>query len=111
MAPELCVYGLASGLLLRFVHTKSTYADLYIALVCAMLLGRVVGGAAKVLFYLSGLSGMSTLSFPLLASGYFVQGLPGIAIQLLSLPTLVFTLMKARLIPERYPRKRRGETV
>lgn len=110
MAPELCVYGLASGLLLRFVHTKSTYADLYIALVCAMLLGRVVGGAAKVLFYLSGLSGMSTLSFPLLASGYFVQGLPGIAIQLLILPTLVFTLMKARLIPERYPRKRRGET-
>lgn len=103
MLPELCVYGLACGLLLRFIRTKSTYADLYIALISAMLLGRIAGGAARVLFYLSGASGMTGLSFSMLASTYFVEGLPGIAIQLLVLPTLVFTLMKARLIPERYP--------
>ena len=104
MVPELCVYGLVSGLLLRFVHTKNTYADLYIALIAAMLLGRIVGGAAKVLFYLSGASGMTELSFSLLATTYFVQSLPGIAIQLVLLPTLGFTLMKAKLIPERYPK-------
>lgn len=104
MAPELCAYGLVSGLLLRFVRTKNTYVDLYIALVAAMLLGRVVGGAAKVLFYFSGASGMTELSFSLLATTYFVQSLPGIAIQLVILPTLVFTLMKAKLIPERYPK-------
>lgn len=104
MIPELCTYGLVSGLLLRFVRTKCTYADLYIALVCAMLCGRVVGGAAKALFFLSGASNMATLSFHMLASTYFIEGLPGIAIQLLVLPTLVFTLMKARLIPERYPK-------
>ncbi len=106
MVPELCVYGLASGLVLRFVHTKNTYADLYLALVAAMLLGRVAGGVAKVLFYLSGMSGMTALSMPLLASTYFVQSIPGIVIQLIILPTLVFTLMKARLIPERYPKKK-----
>ncbi len=106
MVPELCVYGLASGLVLRFVHTKHTYADLYLALVAAMLLGRVAGGVAKVLFYLSGMSGMTALSMPLLASTYFVQSIPGIVIQLIILPTLVFTLMKARLIPERYPKKK-----
>lgn len=103
IAPELCTYGMVSGLILRFVHTKKTYADLYIALIGAMLLGRIVGGAAKVLFYLSGMSAMTELSFSLLAVTYFVQGLPGIAIQLVILPTLVFTLMKTRLIPERYP--------
>ena len=106
MVPELCVYGLASGLVLRFVHTKNTYADLYLALVAAMLLGRMAGGVAKVLFYLSGMSGMTALSMPLLASTYFVQSIPGIVIQLIILPTLVFTLMKARLIPERYPKKK-----
>ena len=104
MVPELCVYGLVSGLLLRFVRTRSTYADLYIALLCAMLLGRIVGGAAKALFYLSGASGMTELSIGLLATTYFVESLPGILIQLVLLPTLVFTLMKAKLIPERYPR-------
>ena len=105
MVPELCVYGLTSGLVLRFVHMKNTYADLYLALVAAMLLGRVAGGTARVLFYLSGASGMTTLSMPLLVSAYFVQSIPGIITQLIILPTLVFTLMKARLIPERYPKK------
>ncbi len=104
MIPELCVYGLAGGLLLRFVHTNHTYADLYIALVSAMLLGRIVGGVAKALFYLSGMSGMTEFSFSLLAATYFFESLPGIVIQLLLLPTLVFTLMKAKLIPERYPK-------
>ncbi len=101
MLPELCVYGLASGLLLRFVRTKSTYADLYIALIGAMLLGRLVGGVAKALFLLSG---GKTVAIAALASSYFVEGLPGIVIQLVLLPTLVFVLMKARLIEERYPK-------
>ena len=64
----------------------------------------MIGGAAKALFFLSGASNMATISFHMLASTYFVEGLPGIAIQLVVLPTLVFTLMKARLIPERYPK-------
>lgn len=104
MIPELCAYGLVSGLVLRFVHTKCTYADLYIALLSAMAIGRIVGGVAKALFYLSGMSGMTEFTFSMLTATYFFTCLPGIAIQLVLLPTLVFTLMKARLIPERYPK-------
>lgn len=104
MVPELCVYGLVAGLLLRFVHTKNTYADLYLALLGAMLLGRMAGGVAKVLFYLTGLSGMSSLTFGMLVQSYFVQSLPAIVLQLVVLPTLVFVLMKAKLLPARYPK-------
>ena len=43
MAPELCVYGLVCGLLMAVVHTGRPYADLYCALIPAMLLGRVAG--------------------------------------------------------------------
>lgn len=106
MLPELCVYGLVGGLLLRFVRTKNTYLDLYIALSCAMLAGRVVGGIAKVLFYFSGLSGQDSLTLSMLFSSYFVSCLPGILVHLLLLPTLVFVLMKARLVPERYPQRK-----
>ena len=44
MIPELCVYGLFSGLLLKWFRTGHAYADLYLALVPAMLLGRIAGG-------------------------------------------------------------------
>lgn len=107
MVPELCVYGLVSGLLLRLVHTKNTYADIYIALIAAMILGRVAGGTAEALFYLTGLSGITSFSFSLLFITYFVRSLPGIAVQLVLLPALVFILMKAGLIPERYPKAKK----
>lgn len=44
-----------------------------------------------------------TYSVAAWASGYFVTALPGIVIQLVLLPSIVFALMKARLIPARYP--------
>ena len=52
MIPELCVYGLFSGLLLKWFRTGHAYADLYLALVPAMLLGRIAGGIARAIFYL-----------------------------------------------------------
>ena len=96
MMVECGVYGLVSGLVLKYVHTKSTYGDLYIALVAAMLAGRVVSGIAKALIFTPGLA----MSAWITAS--FVTALPGILIQLVFLPTVVFTLMKARVIPQRY---------
>ncbi|MBQ7870570.1 MAG: ECF transporter S component [Oscillospiraceae bacterium] len=102
MLPELCVYGAVSGLTLRLVRTRRTFADLYIALVTAMVAGRIVGGIAKALFFSAQ---GNRLSMAVWASGYFVEGLPGIIIQLLVIPVLVFALTKARLVPERYPRQ------
>lgn len=96
MMVECCVYGLVSGLMLRLVHTRRLYADLYIALICAMVAGRVVSGLAKALLFSPGLA----LSAWVASS--FVTALPGIVLQLVLLPVVVRTLMKARVIPARY---------
>ncbi|MDD4080842.1 MAG: ECF transporter S component [Eubacteriales bacterium] len=98
MVVELAVYGLVTGLMIRLVRTGSAYKDLYISLVSAMLLGRVVAGLARGLIFAPG-----QLTIAAWASGYFVTSLPGIAIHLALIPALVFALMKARLIPARYP--------
>ncbi len=102
MVPELIVYGLAAGLLFRFIRTKNLYADLYIALISAMVLGRIAGGIASALVYLGG---TESFTIALWAANYFVGTLPGIVSQLIILPLLVVTLEHTRAIPERYPRK------
>lgn len=96
MMVECGVYGMTTGLVLKYVHTGKTYGDLYIALITAMVAGRVVSGIAKALIFSPGMA----LSAWVTAS--FVTALPGILIQLVLLPILVSTLMKARVIPKRY---------
>jgi len=100
MMVECGTYGMVSGLVLKAVHTKSTYMDLYIALVVAMLAGRVVSGIAKALIFSPGMA----MSAWITAS--FVTALPGIAIQLVFLPSVVQVLMKAKVIPQRYLAKK-----
>lgn len=97
MMVECGVYGLVSGLMLLFVHTKNTRADLYIALITAMVAGRVVSGIAKALIFNPGI----TFAYWITAS--FVTALPGIVIQLVLIPLLVHLLMKHHQIPARYP--------
>lgn len=99
MAPELCAYGLFTGLLLKGLHTGRLYGDLYLALIPAMLLGRVVGGVARALLYFSI---AQAYSVSLWAAAYVVETLPGAILQLILLPVLVLVLMKAGLIPQRY---------
>ena len=99
MLVECGVYGLAAGLLMQLVRTKHLYADLYISLAAAMLLGRVVSGIAKALIFSAGSYSMASW-----VAGSFVTALPGIVIQLALLPSIVYALMHARLIPQRYPK-------
>ncbi len=99
MMVECGVYGLAAGLIMQFVHTQKVYADLYISLIGAMLLGRVASGIAKALIFSAGSYSMASW-----VAGSFVTALPGIIIQLVLLPSIVFALMRAHLIPERYPK-------
>ena len=101
MVPELIAYGLITGLMMQLVHTKKLYADPYISLATAMVLGRVVGGIAKALVYMG--SG-EAFSLAIWASSYFVSTLPGIVCHLILIPVLYFALTKARLIPARYPK-------
>lgn len=99
MMVECGVYGCVSGLMMCLVRTKKLYLDLYISMVTAMLAGRVVAGLAKSLIFTPGVAPFAWVTTSL------VEGVPGIAIQLVLLPTLVFALMKARLLPQRYPKE------
>lgn len=101
MIPELIVYGLVCGLLMKWIRTGRLYADLYCALVPAMLLGRVAGGVAQALFLTA--SGQP-YSLALWAGAYLVQAVPGIILHLALIPALVALLARAGLIPARYPK-------
>lgn len=98
MMVECAVYGLAAGLMM-LIRTKYLYADLYLSLITAMLAGRIVSGIAKALIFSAGNYSMTAW-----VTGSFVTGLPGIIIQLALIPTIVFALEKASLIPQRYPK-------
>lgn len=98
MTAECAVYGCAAGLLMKLVHTKKIFADLYISLISSMIAGRIAAGCVKALIFARG-----SITMAAWASGYFVTGLPGIIIQLVIIPASVIALTKARLIPKRYP--------
>ena len=100
MAPELCVYGLVCGLLMAVVHTGRPYADLYCALIPAMLLGRVAGGAVRAAVFAAG---AQPYSLALWAGSYLVEVVPGIILHLALVPALVLVLTRTGLIPRRYP--------
>ncbi len=103
MIPELMVYGLVCGLLMKLVRTGSLGADIYCSLVPAMLLGRAAGGAARALLLMGG-GGSYTLA--MWAGAYLIQAIPGIILHLILVPALAVTLMRAGLIPVRYPKVR-----
>ena len=67
-----------------------------------MILGRVAAGLAKSLIFTPGTAPFAWVTTSLVA------GIPGIVIQLVLMPLVIFALTRARLIPVRYPK---GETV
>ena len=97
MMVELAVYGLAAALMMKYVKSGNLYADLYISLVTAMLAGRVIAGIAKALIFTPG-----KITLAAWVSSGFIVSWPGILIQLAIIPSLVFALEKASLIPVRY---------
>jgi len=97
MIPELAVYGAVAGLLYHFIKTKRPFADLYISLIGAMLAGRLAFGAINGFIFPA-----DNYSLEIWATAAFVTALPGIVIQILLVPSLVVTLEKAKLIPQRH---------
>ncbi len=95
MAFELAVYGLVSGLLYRALP-KKLWA-IYVALIVAMLAGRLVSGAVQ--FAFMGLF-HTQYSIQTFLTASFVTPWPGIIIQLVLIPAIVFALQKAGLLPE-----------
>lgn len=89
MAFEMAVYGLVSGFLYDKLPKKKGF--IYIALITAMLLGRLVWGA--VMF---ACMGFDTAKFGVAAflAGAVTTAIPGIVLQLVLIPVLVIKLKK-----------------
>ena len=96
MMIECAVYGCVAGAMMRLLHTKKTYLDLYLSMGTAMILGRFIAGLAKALILAPGTPVFAWVTTSL------VEGIPGIIIQLALIPSIVYALMRARLLPQRY---------
>jgi uncharacterized membrane protein len=93
MLCELAVYGLLTGLLMGRIKTGKRIIDIYIPLICAMLTGRVFYGILNALIFKAG-----SYTIMVWLTSAFITSLPGILIQLILIPILIYILEKARLI-------------
>ncbi len=93
MAFELCAYGLFSGLFFKLFYNKK--CGVYISLILAMLIGRIVWGITTlVLWRFMG----DVFTFALFIKGAFVDSVVGIAIQLIIIPIIIHALKRANLL-------------
>ena len=95
MAFELAAYGLIAGLIYGRSKQKST-ASLYIALISAMILGRVVWGIVEVL--LLGI-GENAFTWQMFLSGALLEAIPGIILQLILIPGILVALRRSWHFP------------
>lgn len=96
MMVECAAYGCVTGLMMKYVRTGRPMADLYISMITAMVLGRVISGVVKSLILSPGTAPFAWVTTTL------VTGIPGIVIQLVLMPVVIMALTRARLIPKRY---------
>lgn len=92
MCFELAAYGLFSGLLYAKLPKKTS--SIYVSLIGAMLLGRVVWGVVMVV--LSGVTG-SAFTWAIFMSEAVTKAIPGIIIHILLIPVVVMALRRAGL--------------
>ena len=106
MAFELATYGLVAGLLYSRSRWQCVLA-LYKALVAAMLAGRVVWAAARLV--MSGISG-TAFTWPMFLSGAFTTAIPGIIAQLVIIPAIMVALDRAGMVRFRREEKPAKQT-
>jgi len=93
MAFELATYGIVSGVLYRLLPKK--VVSIYISLIVAMFVGRIVFILANVVML--GLSGRG-FSWQELFGAAFVTALPGIVLHIVIVPIIVIALKRAGLL-------------
>ncbi len=93
MAFELAVYGFVTGFLYNRLPKKNSM--IYIALIAAMIIGRIVAGAVNVVLY--GIEG-SGYSVQMFMAGMFVNAIPGIILQLVLIPLLIIIFRKSKVM-------------
>lgn len=89
MSFELATYGLMAGFLYKWLPKRKVFV--YVSLIGAMLAGRVVWGAVRVILYGIGKSEFGWAAF---ISGAFLNAVLGIVIQIVLIPVLVIVLKK-----------------
>lgn len=93
MSFEMATYGLIAGLLYKKLPRK-TY-NIYISLITAMLVGRIVWGIVSAILY--GASG-SAFTFAAFIAGGFTGAIPGIILQIVLIPMIVYAFNKNNLV-------------
>ena len=90
IAFELAVYALVAGIIFG-VFSKKDLKAVYVSMLSAMILGRVV--RILVQMALLGLKG-TPLTFGAVISSVVIVGLPGIILQLIAVPLILFILKR-----------------
>ena len=101
MAFELAAYALVAGLLYGLAK-KQNLLTVYYSILAAMVAGRLVWGAAQAI--LLGISG-KTFTFSAFLAGALLNAIPGIIIQLILIPAVLFALDRFGLVPFKRPEK------
>jgi len=96
MAFELLTYGLISGIMYKLLPKKPV--STYIALIIAMLAGRVVWGIGRLI--LAGVQG-SSFTMSMFMAGAFIDAVPGIICHIILIPIIVIALEKAGILRKR----------
>ncbi len=90
MTFELATYGFIIGFAYEKLPKKNVF--IYASLIISMLLGRAVWGI--VMAIIAGVSSVP-FSMELFVKGAFVTALPGIALQIFLIPTIIIALKSA----------------
>lgn len=93
MAIELATYGFVTGLL--YSKLKNKKFGIIITLIASMIVGRIVWGFAS--FILHKIIG-SVFTWELFMAGAFLNAVPGIIVQLILIPVLIYALKKNNLL-------------
>ena len=96
MALEMGTYGMVIGLLYN-KGTRKNQLWLYFSMLISMLSGRVVWGISKTI--LLGLKG-SAFTLTAFLTGGFIDALPGIVLQLLLIPVIMYLVDKFKVKDE-----------
>jgi len=92
MAFEMATYGAVAALMYRLLPKKK--AGIYISLITAMIAGRVVWGAARMI--IAGVT-QSEFTWSLFIGGALLEAIPGIILQSILIPVIVMAVKRERV--------------
>ena len=93
MAFELAAYGGVSGMMHKLLPKKKL--NVYASLIVAMIVGRLVWGAA--MFVCMGVEG-SGFTLSAFLAGAIINAIPGIVLQIILIPIIVMLLDNSRML-------------